>query len=200
MPWTQLVHLGDVWLMLAAAAAIGAWLVAARAWAMAFWWGLLFTFGVSLVGASKVAFMAWGMALPGVDFKALSGHATGVTAVFPTLFYLLLRQRGALARGAGVAAGLVLGALMGVLLVVQDDHSVAEAAAGWGLGALVSLGGIWIGGERPARVPPCGLVLSALVFVVSAGVLRSVPFGYLMARTAVFLSGNSAPFPWNTGS
>ncbi len=200
MSWTKLLHIGDIEVTLALAAAISAWLLAARAWRMAFWWSLLFTLGIGFVVATKVAFMAWGVALPGLDFKAVSGHATGVTAVFPILFGLLLRPHGTRACAAGVAAGLALGALMVVLLVSQDEHSVAEAAAGWMLGAMISLGGIRMAGELPPDRPPCGLLCSALVFVSAAWFMQSVPFGYVMSRTAVLLSGNSAPFPWNTGS
>ncbi|MDL2354107.1 MAG: phosphatase PAP2 family protein [Pseudomonadota bacterium] len=204
MPFlTRLVHLGDISLTLAAAAAIASALLAARAWRMAFWWSLLFGAGVGLVGASKIAFMAWGLVPPGLDFKAISGHATGVTAVLPTLLYLLLRRRGARARRAGVLAGLLLGALMGVLLVAQDEHSVAEALAGWALGAAISLASIRMDdAAAPVPAPARGagqLALPALVFVALACLMRSFPFGYLMMRTAVFISGNASLFPWDTG-
>lgn len=200
MPWTQLVHLGDLPFTLATAAALSAWLAAARAWRMACWWSLFFALGIGLVGATKIAFLGWGTALPALAFKAPSGHAAGVTAVCTTLFYLLLWQRGQGARLAGVAAGLVLGALMGVLLVAEDDHSPAEATAGWAIGALVSLGAIWKAGELPAHSPALGLACSGLVFVAALYFLRSVPFGWLMLRTAVFLSGNLRPYTWGAGS
>lgn len=198
LPWTKLLHVGDISLMLAAAIAITTWLVAARAWRMAFWWSALFALGIGLVGASKIAFIAWGMVLPGLDFKAISGHATGVTAVLPTLFYLLLRHHGA--RDAGVATGLALGALMGVLLVLQDEHSVPEAIAGWMLGAMISLGAIRMAGEPPPPRPAHCLVCSALVFLAAAYLIRPVPFGYLMFRTAALLSGNAMPFSLINGS
>lgn len=199
MPWDKLVHLGDIELTLPVAAAIGAWLLAARAWRMAFCWGLLFALGIGLVGATKVAFMAWGMSLAALEFKAVSGHATGVTAVFPTMFYLLLQHRGTRARTAALGAGLALGALMAVLLVALDEHSVAEAAAGWLLGAAVSLGTVRLAGPPPPRNPSYGLVFCGLVLLSAAWFLRKVPLGYLMIRTAVRISGNCAPFPWNAG-
>jgi hypothetical protein len=195
------MHVGDIELTLALAAAITAWLMAARAWRMALWWSLLFTLGIGLVGANKVAFMAWGISLHALDFKAVSGHATGVTAVFPTLFYLLLRWRGARARGAGVGAGLALGALMAVLLVVEDEHSVAEALAGWITGAAVSLGAIRMAGALPSsRTRAHGLLCSMLVFASAAWLMHAVPHGYLMFRTAALISGNPVPFPWCTGT
>lgn len=200
MPWQKLLHVGDIWLTLAMAAAITTWLLMAGASRMAFWWSLLFGLGIALVGANKVAFMAWGLALPGLDFKAASGHATGVTAVFPTFLFLLLQQRGRRARAAGVAAGLALGALMGVLLVAEDEHSVAEAIAGWVMGATISLGAIGMAGALPPSRPRNALVGSALVFLSAAYLAHKFPFVYLMMRTAMFISGNASPFPWNTGS
>jgi hypothetical protein len=195
-PWDKFLHLGDISLTLAAAAGITAWLLAARAWRVAFWWSALFLVGIGLVGASKIAYLAWGNALPALDFKAASGHAAGITAIAPLLFYLLIRHRGAVARIAAIAAGLALGALMGVLLVAGDEHSVAEALAGWTLGAAVSLGGIWMAGELPPQRPAHGVLCLAVVFVATAWTIRSFPFGYLMYRTARILSGNSVPFPW----
>jgi hypothetical protein len=201
MPWTRLVHIGDIELTLALAAAISAWLVTARASRMALWWTLLFTVGIGLVGASKVAFMAWGMTLHSLDFKAVSGHSTGVTAVFPTLFYLLLRRRGARAQAAGVAAGLALGALMAVLLVAENEHSAAEALAGWVTGAAISLGAIRMAGALPpSRARPHDLLYSMLVFASAAWVMHAVPHGYLMFRTAALISGQLTSFPWSAGS
>lgn len=200
LPWTTLLHVGDISLMLAAAAAITAWLLSARAWRMAFWWSALFALGIGLVGASKIAFIAWGLTLPALDFKALSGHATGVTAVFPTLLYLLLRHRGARARAAGIIAGLVLGVLMGVLLVLQHQHSAPEAIAGWMMGAMISLGTIRMAGELPPPRRAHCVVCSALVFLSVACLMWPVPFGYLMFRTATFLSGHAVPVSINCGS
>lgn len=196
LSWDKFLHLGDISLILAAAAGITAWLLAARAWRTAFWWSMLFAAGIGLVAASKIAYIAWGHALPAFDFKAASGHAAGITAIAPLLLYLPVRQRSVAVRVAAIAAGLALGALMGVLLVAGDEHSVAEALAGWTLGAIVSLGGIWMAGELPPQRPAFGLLCSAVVFVAAAWVMRSFPFGYLMYRTARLLSGNSVPFPW----
>jgi hypothetical protein len=200
MPWTNFLHIGDIELTFALAAAITAWLLAARAWRMALWWSLLFTLGVGVVGVNKVAFMAWGMTWHGLDFKAISGHATGVTAVLPTLGYLLVRRRGARAQAAAVGAGLALGALMAALLVVANEHSVAEALAGWIMGGAVSVGAIRMAGAPPpSRARSPALLCSMLVFVSVACLMHAVPHGYLMFRTAVLISWHSAPFPSRAG-
>jgi hypothetical protein len=136
--------------------------------------------------------MAWGTGVHALDFKAVSGHATGVTAVFPTLFYLLVRRCGARAQAAGVGAGLALGMLMGVRLVAEDDHSVAEALAGWVAGAAISLVTIRKAGALPPNGAwPHGLLCSMLVFASTTWLMHAVPHGYLMFRTAVLLSGLS---------
>jgi hypothetical protein len=195
MFWRELVHIGDIPLTLAAAAAVTMWLAAGRAWRVALLWSLLFAFGIGLVATTKVAFLAWGTPLPGSDFKAASGHAAGVTAVLPTLLYLLLRRRASPLQGAGVAAGLAAGALMGVLLVVQGEHSIVEVVAGWAIGAAISLGGIWLVSSTP-RAPAYALWCSTLVFAATVYTMHSFPFGYVMHRAARVLSGNTTTFPF----
>lgn len=181
---SHLIHAGDLPLTMAAAVAIFAWLVTARARRLAFWWGFLFVLGIGLVAASKIAFLAWGVSLPAIHFRTLSGHATGMTAVATTAFYLAFRRGKLAVRRAGLLAGLGLGGLMALLLVLHDEHSLAEAGAGWVVGALVSLGGIRLAGEAlPGRVQ-CGIAWSAIAFISSVSLLMHLPLGYLMWRVA----------------
>ena len=190
-----LVRLGDLDLTLPLAAAAFGWLAAARAWRTAMVWGLLFGSGVMLVGASKIAFMAWGSGLPALGFKAVSGHATGVTAVFPTLFYLLLHSAGPTMRGLGVAAGLGLGLMVGVLLVLCGFHSAAETVAGCLLGAGISLAWIRLAGAG-ARAPSLsGLGWFALVFLAAVWLMSFTHVGWWMIRAAMLLSGKDRPYP-----
>ena len=198
MPLLKLMHLGDLELTLPLAAAMSASLMAARAWRTAFWWSFLFAIGVGVVGATKIAFLGWGTGLPALNFKSVSGHATGVTAVFPTLFYLLLHSRGANWRTAGAAAGLGLGAAVAVLLVVSDEHAVAEAVAGWGMGALVSLGSIRLSGELSSPRLLQGSACGVLVFLAGSWAMQSTHVGYWMIKAALALSGNDRPFPWDS--
>ena len=197
MFWRELVHIADVPLTLGAAAAITMWLVAARAWRVALLWGLLFTLGIGLVATTKVAFLAWGTPLPGSDFNAVSGHATGLTAVLPILLFLLLQQWAPQLQRFGVAAGLSAGALMGLLLVVTDDHSIVEVTAGWLIGAAISLAGVRLASSMQ-RPPAYALWCSTAVFVATLYTLHSFPFGYVMHRAARVLSGDSTSFPSKT--
>jgi hypothetical protein len=199
MSWMKLLHLGDVSLTFAVAAALAAWLLAAGAWRSAALWSLLFALGVGLVAASKIAFMGWGSGLPAIGFKAFSGHAMGATAVLPTLFYVLLYRHGPEWRSAGAVGGLGLGALVALQLVVAREHTVAEALAGWVLGALVSLGGLRLARSVEVPQPFFGLGCAALVFAGGWWLLQSAPLGYWMYKAALVLSGRGRPFSWDTG-
>lgn len=195
---TNLVQLGDLDVTLPAAAAMFGSLVAARAWRIAFWWGMLFCCGVLLVGASKIAFMAWGGGLPALGFKSISGHATGVTAVFPPLFYLLLHGRAHALRYAGVALGLGLGGVVGVLLVALDHHAASESLAGCMLGAAVSMGWIRLARTHPASAQAFtlpGAACFALVFLAGGWLMTFAHIGYWMIKAATLLSGNARPYP-----
>jgi hypothetical protein len=198
MNWTTLLHFGDLAVVLPAAAAMVGWMAAVRAWRLACWWSLLFALAIGLVGATKIAFLGWGGGLPALGFKALSGHATGVTAVLPTLFYLMLQHGSAQLRRAGVAAGLLLGAAMAALLVALGAHTLSEALAGWAMGALVSLGALRLAGRPPAPARPLpAFACYCAVYLVSAWIMQSAPVGYWMIKVALLLSGNRHPFAWD---
>lgn len=198
MSWLALMHLGDITLTLPAAAAVAAWLLACRAWRSAACWVALYGLAIALVGASKVAFLGWGTGVPAVGFKAISGHATGATAVFPTLFYLLLLDQTRAARRAAAALGLGLGAVVAVLLVVAGEHTAAESAAGWATGALVSLACIRGTRSLPAPRPLQAITCAVLAFAGAAWLIQWAPLGYWMARAALALSGNDRLHSWDS--
>ncbi len=194
--WMDLLRLGDLSLTLPVAVAMSAGLLMARAWRVAFWWSLLFSVGLGLVGASKIAFMSWGAGWPAVGFKAISGHATGVTAVFPTLFYLLLQGHAERLRSAAaLGTGLGLGLLVAALLVACKEHTLAEALAGCAMGAMISFAGIRAAsGLEPPRPLP-SLAMGALVFLAATWLMQSAHIGYWMIKAARLLSGNHAIHP-----
>lgn len=195
MPACQrLIALGDLALTLPAAAAMVAALLAARAWRIAFWWSLLFGLATALVGASKIAFMGWGGGWPAACFKALSGHATVVSALFPMLFYLLLQRLGPRAALAGLVGGIALGALVALWLVLLREHSGAEALAGWCLGAAVSPLALRLAGPFPAPASWPGAATFVLVFLGASWLMRWAPVGYWMIVAARILSGNKHIF------
>lgn len=191
----QLLELGDLGLTLPTALAMSALLVAWRAWRMAWCWTLLFAFGFGVVALSKIVFMGWGGGWQALCFKALSGHATGVTAVYPTLFYLLLQGGKAGLRQGAVVAGLGLGALVALQLALSGEHSVAEAVAGWLMGATVSLLVIVLSGPLPPPRPLVGTLAFGAVFALSAWLMQWAHIGYWMIKLARLLSGQQQLFP-----
>ena len=184
MVWRLLIHLGDLPLTVAAAAAIAVWMTAARMRRLAFWWSLFFLSAIALVAATKVTSLVWGSAFPVIDFRALSGHATGVTAICVTLCYLAAGAQTGRWRIASIAIGMLLGVLMAALLVVHDEHSIAEAAAGWALGAGASIGAIRLAAQAPPTRAPHALMLAAVVFVATVAMVNRLPVGYVMWRAA----------------
>jgi hypothetical protein len=195
MSWTTFLYLGNLALTLPLACAIAAWLLAARHWRAAGYWLLFFASALAIVGISKVAYLGWGTAIPLLDFQALSGHAAGVTAVFPVLFYLVLQGRPLLAFGAA-AAGLLLGASLAAALVGTGEHTVVEAGAGWMVGAAAAAATLRVARQgRPPR-PLAGLAAGLLAFATATWVMQRAHVGYWMIKLALALSGNARPFQW----
>lgn len=194
----RLIALGDLAFTLPAAAALVAALLAARAWRIAFWWSLLFGLAVALVGASKIAFMGWGGGWPAACFKALSGHATVVSALFPMLFYVLLQRLGTRAARMGLAGGITLGALVALWLVLLREHSGAEALAGWCLGAAVSPLALRLAGPFAPPAPLPGAASFALVFLAGSWLMQWAPVAYWMIVAARLLSGKHHIYPLGT--
>jgi hypothetical protein len=192
MHWSYLLELGDIALTAPAAAAISTWMVAARAGRPGRRGGLLFGVGIAIVATSKIAFLGWGAGVPALQFRAISGHATGVMAVYPVLFYLLLQDCPPALRRLGAAIGVALGLLMAALLVLLCEHSAAESLAGCALGAAVSLGGIRLAAQlRGARAWPA-LACAALMFAGAAWLMGHAPVGWWMIKAARLLSGQGA--------
>jgi hypothetical protein len=197
MTWSELFHLGDLTLTLPAGGAIAAWLLAARAWRAALGWSLVFGVALALVAATKIAFLGWAVRLPALDYKAVSGHAAGFTAVFPTLTFLLLRPCGPVLRLGATAAVLALGTVVAAALVHAGEHTTAEAIGGWLIGAAASLSAIYLIGD--VATPPSGraVLFCALAFGAVAWALRSMPLGWWLIKVALVLSGNTRPSSWD---
>lgn len=191
----QLIGLGDLDLTLPAAAGLGAMLLACGAQRAAWRWCVLFACGVGLVAASKIAFMGWGHGWPALSFKALSGHATGVTAVYPTLLFVLLHDAGHRWQQIGLLVALGLAAIVALQLAVSAEHSVTEALAGWILGAAVSLSAVHRLAPLPALPPPRAVLAFCMTFMAAALAMQWAPFGYWMIKAARLLSGRLAIFP-----
>jgi len=194
----RLLHMGDLEVALPLGAGLATWLLAAGAWRTALRWGACFGAAVVLVGGTKIAYLGWGIDLAALEFKALSGHATVVTALYPFGAWVLLRHQGPTVAAIALAGGLLFAATVAGLLVLRDEHTGAEAALGWLLGAAVSVAGVaWAKDLVGARLLPA-IWWSLPVFAIAAWSMQSAQVGYWMVRLALALSGNSRPYSWDT--
>lgn len=194
---TNLFHLGDLGLTIPAAGAIAAWLLAARAWRATAGWLLVFGLAIGFVAATKIAFLGWATGLPALQFKAVSGHATGFAAAFPTLCWLLAQGCSPRVRAAVALAALALAAGVAAALVQAGEHTWTEAAAGWLVGAAVFACALRLAADVPASPLPAGVGAALLAFGLTAWVVEHAPLNRWMIAVALVLSGNSSPYPWS---
>jgi membrane-associated phospholipid phosphatase len=192
--WMKITSFGGITVMAPAAIAITAWLVVGRAWRMALWWCLLFTTGMSLVVATKIAFIGWGIGIRSLDFTGFSGHSMRATAVIPVLFYLILQKAPPIARASGVSLGIVFGVIIGISRLVLHAHSVSEVVAGCILGGMVSLSFIWILGHSQRFVPYRALLALSLIALLAPPYAEPAPTQRWITGVALYLSGHDRPF------
>ncbi|QNK00025.1 phosphatase PAP2 family protein [Dyella telluris] len=181
--WRYLTGLGDLAVVLPCAIILGAWLVChAESRRQAKRWSIAFLTVATLVGASKLAYMAWGLGIPSLDFIGFSGHSAVATLVWPTLLGVLADRWGTARRSLGMGLGLLLALCVCVSRVVLHAHSVAEVVAGFALG-LVALLEFWrelFAARLPERKASLLLLLALVVPLAgghrfpSEGLLRAV--------------------------
>lgn len=198
-PWSWLIPLGDLQLTVPAAAGIGASLFVARRRRLACCWWLLFTGALLLVGANKIAYLGWGMGLPALQFKALSGHATGAGAMLPMLFATVCCWAGCQQRwrAAAFASGVALALLVSAALIMTREHSVSESLAGSVLGVTAAatahrLAGICGAGESGVR--RLSLLAFGATFAIGVWLMQFAHVGYWMIKAACILSGQARLF------
>ncbi|WP_245549204.1 phosphatase PAP2 family protein [Noviherbaspirillum massiliense] len=188
-----ITNLADTFVTVPAAIAIIIWLIAGRAWRMAFWWTLLFSFGLLLVAATKIAFVGWGIGIRSLDFTGISGHAMRASAVVPVLFYLMLQQSSLPKRAAGVVLGLLFGVLVAISRLAIHVHSVSEVMFGFFLGAAISLGFIRIASTSCIPVSR-RLIAAGLIALLPTAYANPAPTSRWIDELALYLSGHDKPY------
>lgn len=137
--WQHLTDLGSLNVTAPVAVGIAAWLGVAHCVRLAGYWTAIFLAAMSLVVASKIAFLGWGIGSQALDFAGFSGHAARAAAVFPVAIGLLLNRQKPRLRNQGVLAGVLIAAAIAVSRVVVGAHSVSEAVSGCLLGLAAAL-------------------------------------------------------------
>jgi len=194
--WKNVIDIGHTELMFPLAAAVAAWLVAGRTWKLALYWCMMFAAGAGLVAMSKVIFLGWGMGIPSIGFKALSGHALCAAAVLPVFFFVALQYAGAAWRVAGVGCGVAVSIGIGALMVYFDYHSAAEVIGSLVLGLMISIGYFRLSSAFPLpRVSRWTVSASVLTFVLIFS-LKPAMINHQLVDVALHLSGRDLPFKW----
>lgn len=192
--WLRLTSFGDSVVTIPAAAAIVLWLLSGRAWRMALWWIVLFGAGMTLVVATKIAFIGWGVGITAIDFTGISGHAMRATAVLPVIGFLAFNGGRQRVRLAGFAVGLAIALLISVSRVMVDAHSVSEAVSGALLGTATSLFFMRITATSVLPVLNGWLVALSLAGLFWVSSAEPAPTQELMTDIALKLSGHDRPF------
>lgn len=194
--WSGISHFGDITITAFAALAIAGWLVVEGEKRLALWWTLLFTGGMAIVVATKMAFIGWGIGIRTIDFAGFSGHAMRAMAVMPVLFYLILERASRPVRITGTVIGFLFGALVGVSRVAVHAHSVSEAVTGMALGAVVSVCFLRIASGtlrkhvfNPLRIALC------MIALLQAPYVHPAPTQQWLTSITLYFSGREEPFP-----
>lgn len=192
--WLRLTSFGDSIVTIPAAAAIILWLISGRAWRMAGWWIVLFGAGMTLVVATKIAFIGWGAGIAAIDFTGISGHAMRATAVLPIIGCLALNGNRQWGRLAGFSVGLSIALLISVSRVIVDAHSVSEAASGALLGTAISW--IFLRCTSSLILPAINgwVVVLSLIGLFWVSFAEPAPTQEMLTEFALKLSGHERPF------
>lgn len=196
MDWAIISHFGDITITACTALAIAGWLLIEGEKRLASLWGLLFTGGLAIVVATKIAFIGWGIGIHAIDFTGISGHATRAAAVMPVLFYLVLQKAPPAVRATGAAFGLACGALVAVSRVAVHAHSISEAVAGLALGVAIGIGFLRAAGKSLRRqvFNPLRTALSAIV-LLQAPYVHTAPTERWLTDLTLYMTGHERPFP-----
>lgn len=194
--WFLLSRLGEAQTALPAAL-LAAWVLVRhpQARSLALWWMALLGAAIVLTTASKLAFIGWGIGSAELDFTGISGHAMFASAVYPLLLGTVVAARAPPAgRRIAVAAGFVLGVLVGVSRVVIGVHSVSEVVLGLLLGGLVSVLALALAHLPRVRIGPAiPIVVVLFVALMPAHAPASLTHSAVV-RLSLKLSGHPTPY------
>ena len=191
LPWGFISRFGESVLLLPCALGICGWLRYRAAHACVARWLLPFSAAASLVLASKVAYMGWGIGSAKLNFTGISGHSMMAASVLPVLAFVGTPARWPkLSVGAAVAA-MSLAILVGVSRLALHAHSVSEVAVGLVLGFGVSVPFMRRGMPRsPAPLVGAALAIAVLMAMpVTGGASQR-----LVEIIAMYLSGRDRPY------
>lgn len=192
--WENITAAGDANFTLPAAVVIVLWLTAARRRRLALWWCLIFGGLLILVGATKLAFIGWGLGIESLDFTGISGHASRAAAVIPVLVYLLCQKWRTPLRRWAVSAAYAASALVAFSRIAIGAHSESEAVIGFTLGCAASAGFILLASTQAQISISSSLAGLSVLMLCSLTLLDPAPTKVWLKNVGVYLSDRSEPF------
>jgi len=194
--WHSLTWFGDSGFLLPAALWIAVWLGIRNATRpSALLWVVLFGVGGSLIAASKIAFLGWGIGSATLNFTGFSGHTAISASVWPVACWLTVSRYEHRVRVAAATFGLVFAALIGASRLAIYAHSKSEVAAGFALGVAVSGIFLWQQHRLPHPRVNWTLVLLSLatpIFFLRPG--NPAPTQGALEVIAMRLAGTDRPY------
>jgi hypothetical protein len=194
--WMKFIHIGDLRLMLPTGFAIAAYLAVIKEWRIARFWFVLLCICTGFVTGSKIAYLGWGYGIPAINFKALSGHAAFSAAIIPSSIFVLLQSSSAAIRKNMLIGGFATAALLGVFLVLLNEHTVSEAIAGFLVGACISTIFILRSHISPATGMRPWIFPFILIVLLSTWYWLEPPVEFWMMQAAMQLSGHTMLYAW----
>lgn len=192
--WTYFTRLADTNVMMPLAFLLATWLACLHRWREAVLWLVLFCGALSIVAATKIAYIGWGIGIASLDFTGISGHAMRASAIAPVFAYLALRNRARAAVAGALIAAVAFGILIAISRLVLHQHSLSEVVSGVLLGSATGFG--FLSAPRVRRIMPWNIVIATLcLLVVIAGLTaRPAPTARWIEQLALYLSGRDAPY------
>lgn len=197
--WEKITVLGGLPVtgLIALAIACSLFVASSHPWRAPAYWCALFAAALAIAAGSQIAFLGWGIGVEAFSFAGFSGHATRAAAVFPVALFILFMRCGRWVQTLAVLTGFG-GALLIALSRVQiGAHSVAEASAGFTLGAVVASAFMWHArrsGSNRLAIPLIALCLTAAMTSGQPGPETASITHQWMVGIALNLSGRDRPY------
>lgn len=194
--WHSLTWFGDSGFLLPAALWIAVWLgIRSATRPVAFLWIALFGIGSSLIAASKIAFLGWGIGSAALNFTGFSGHTAISASVWPVACWLTASRWEHRIRVLAASLGLFVAALIGASRLAIYAHSKSEVAAGFALGLIVSGTFLWQQHRLPhPRVNWTLVVLSLCMPMLFLRPGNPAPTQGALELIAIRLAGIERPY------
>lgn len=205
--WRWMEPFGNSAILLPVAILFGAILLARPATRRNGWlWLAILAVECACVGGTKMLYMAWGWAPPGLNFIGLSGDSAMAFVSWPVAGASVMSHHRPLARLGAVAVGVLLAVLVSTSRVTLFAHSVSEAVSGGIFGALlvaVFLKLTWHDPPAiPARLARAPVAALVALLLLTSEQQRPIDYNAMFIHTARVISGQDTVYtrcdlgPW----